>query len=138
MLDQEQSPLTTSEQLWQWTSKDPMLSRVCEYVLSGWPENLESNYIPYNQRQHELSVQDGCVLWGACIVILGKGQAPLMEQLHQSHPGMGRMKGLTRGYMWWPNMDMKKVKACTTCQEHLPVHHSTHGSGLKSHREGYT
>lgn len=50
-----------------------------------------------------------------------KGQAPLMEQLHQSHPGMSRMKGLARGYMWWPNMDMdieKKVKACTTCQEH--------------------
>lgn len=46
MLDQEQSPLTTSEQLRQWTSKDPILSRVREYVLRGWPENLDSNYIP--------------------------------------------------------------------------------------------
>ena len=83
-LDQEQSPLTTSEQLRQWTSKDSILSRVREYVLRGWPENLDSNYSPYKQRQHELSVQDGCVLWGARIVIPGKGQAPLMEQLHPS------------------------------------------------------
>nr|XP_043895059.1 uncharacterized protein K02A2.6-like [Solea senegalensis] len=121
MLDREQSPLTTSEQLRYWTTRDPILSRVREYVLRGWPDNVDSNYMPYRQRQHELSVQDGCVLWGARIVIPEKGQSPLMEQLHQSHPGMSRMKGLARGYMWWPNMDIdieKKVKTCHTCQEH--------------------
>lgn len=65
-------------------------------------------------------MQDGCVLWGACIVIPERGRALMIEQLHQSHPGMSRIKGLARSYMWWPQMDTdieNKVKACTICQE---------------------
>nr|XP_033495922.1 uncharacterized protein K02A2.6-like [Epinephelus lanceolatus] len=121
MLDQEHPPLMTSEQLKKWTTKDPILSRVREYVLRGWPKNQDRDFVHYRQRQQELSVQDGCVLWGARIVIPEKGRAPMMEQLHQSHPGMSRMKGLARSYMWWPHMDNdieNKVKSCTTCQEH--------------------
>lgn len=63
MLDQEQSPVMTSEQLQQWTSEDPESPRVCSQRMAC----LDSNCIPYKQRQHELSVQDGCVLWGALI-----------------------------------------------------------------------
>ncbi|CAI5661061.1 unnamed protein product [Oreochromis niloticus] len=100
MVDQDQEGVMTSEQLQRWTTKDPILSRV---------------------RQQELSVQDGCVLWGARVVIPERGRRPLLEQLHQSHPGMSRMKGLARSYMWWPHMENDiedKVRSCSTCQEH--------------------
>lgn len=46
----------------------------------------------------------------------------MLEELHQSHPGMSRMKRLARGYIWWPHMDAdieNKVKSCTkvgTCE----------------------
>ena len=93
MLDQEQRTLMTSGQLQKWTTTDPILSRVREYVLRGWPNNRERHFMPYRRKQHELSVQDGCVLWGAHIVIPERGQAPMMEQLHQSHPGISRRLG---------------------------------------------
>lgn len=35
MLDQGQNPLMASDQLQKWTTKDPILSRVHEYVLRG-------------------------------------------------------------------------------------------------------
>ena len=44
-----------------------------------------------------------------------------MEQLHDSHPGISRMKSLARSYVWWPHMDKdleEKVKSCDVCQQH--------------------
>ncbi|XP_025999364.1 uncharacterized protein K02A2.6-like [Astatotilapia calliptera] len=121
MVDQDQEGVMTSEQLQRWTTKDPILSRVREYAMRGWPTTQHPNFQPYRQRQQELSVQDGCVLWGARVVIPERGRRPLLEQLHQSHPGMSRMKGLARSYMWWPHMENDiedKVRSCSTCQEH--------------------
>ena len=49
------------------TRKDPVLARVFNYTLTGW-----SNYVtsyerrPYFIRRHELSVDQGFVLWCCC------------------------------------------------------------------------
>jgi hypothetical protein len=29
----------------------------------------------------------------------------VVEELHETHPGICKMKSLTRSYVWWPNMD---------------------------------
>ncbi|XP_055714741.1 uncharacterized protein K02A2.6-like [Phlebotomus papatasi] len=42
----------------------------------------------------------------------------ILQQLHESHPGMSRMKSLARGYVYWPGLDdaiEKKVRNCTDC-----------------------
>ncbi len=121
MLESIAGSLTTAEQIKHWTSKDPVLSRVCEYVLKGWPDHHDTQeFVPYKQRQQELSVRDGCVLWGAHVVVPEQGRAGLLEQLHQSHPGMSKMKGLARSYLWWPNLNSDietRVRDCTICQE---------------------
>ena len=42
-----------------------------------------------------------------------------MEELHEAHPGIVRMKGLARSYCWWPGLDKSieaKSKACHYCQ----------------------
>ena len=69
----------------------------------------------------ELSVQDGCLLWGSRVVIPPPGQPLVTEELHTSHPGMSRMKALAHSYVWWPGMDAdleRKVQHCATCQQH--------------------
>ncbi len=44
----------------------------------------------------------------------------MMNIVHDSHPGMVRMKGIARSHVWWPKMDQaleERAKSCKTCQE---------------------
>ncbi len=50
-----------------WTRKDKVLSRVSQYVITGWPETTTVE--PYRARSMELSTQDGCLLWGNRVTI---------------------------------------------------------------------
>ena len=72
----------------------------------------------FNRKRYELSVQDGCVLWGSRVVVPKKGQAKILGQLHQNHPGRARMKSLARSIVWWPETDADieaKVQSCYQC-----------------------
>ncbi|XP_057674326.1 uncharacterized protein K02A2.6-like [Corythoichthys intestinalis] len=122
MFEDLEGAAVNAKQIKRWTDKDPVLARVREFILRGWPRTMEdSSYDPYTRRKDELSTQDGCVLWGGRVVVPPPGRKTLLTQLHQGHPGITRMKGLARSYMWWPKMDTeieRLVKQCVTCQEH--------------------
>ncbi len=108
-------------QIRRWTSRDVMMSRVREYILSGWPKVLDPEFQPFHQRRTELSVRDGCVLWGARVVVPVQGREMLLKLLHQTHTGMSKMKGLARSYFWWPNMDKdveREAQLCEVCQQY--------------------
>ncbi|XP_023809022.1 uncharacterized protein K02A2.6-like [Oryzias latipes] len=131
VMEEMQGPVLRSEQIKKWTTKDPTLAKVREYIQRGWPNHKNSELKPFEVRKEELSVQDGCVLWGARTVMPARAQPYMLEQLDPAHPGMSRMKALARSYVWWPHMDLdieKKVKTCTVCQEqrkapeHAPLH----------------
>ena len=50
----DQSPLT-SNQIKQWTARDPILSRVLEFVQKGWPHEMPpEEFAPYFRRKYEL------------------------------------------------------------------------------------
>ena len=60
----------TAQQLANATRRDPVLSKVLYWTLSGWPQsNPEPAIKPQFQRKNELSVTQGCVLWGLSVVI---------------------------------------------------------------------
>ena len=104
----------------EWTKRDPVLSQVLRFILEGWPTKNNSEELnPYFTKRSELSVEDGCVLWGARVVVLPQGRSKILTELHEAHPGESRMKALARSYVWWPGMDqeiVKKVKGCDKCQ----------------------
>ena len=120
MMDLLDDSLLDPGQMKRWTAKDVVLSQVHEHVLRGWPGKVDCDLKPYHQRRTELSVRDGCVMWGARLIIPSKGRKQVLKLLHQTHSGMSRMKGLARSYIWWPGMDQeveREVQACNVCQE---------------------
>ena len=108
----------------EWTSKDPVLSQVYRYVMSGWPTTgLTEDFTPYKMRRKELSTQDGCLLWGSRVIIPPPGRSLVLQELHETHPGATKMKSLARSYTWWPKMDAaieEVVRKCDVCQESRP------------------
>ena len=34
-----------------------------------------------------------------------KGQKQMLDELHEGHPGIARMKSLARTLIWWPKLD---------------------------------
>ena len=102
-----------------WTDRDPVLSRVRRMVLHGWQPQEGVDFQPYEQRKHELSVEDGCVLWSSRLVVPLAGREAVVRLLHEGHHGISRMKALVRGVVWWPGLDSRldsKVKECVACQ----------------------
>jgi len=47
---------------------------------------------PYERRQHELTIECGCLLWGNRVIVPYKLQSYVLGELHVSHPGIVRMK----------------------------------------------
>ena len=60
---------TTSVDIARWTRRDPVLSQVYKFILNGWPGSWAKELESYARRQYELSVHQGCVLWGARVVV---------------------------------------------------------------------
>ena len=131
-----------ADQIKIWTSHDPTLSIVKKFVLQGWVETKDPNIQPYHHRKTELSVQDGCLLWGSRVIIPPQGRKRVLEELHAAHPGISRMKSLARSYMWWPNMDAEieaKVKLNVRKIENCHRQYLCYlGNGHPSHGHGYT
>ena len=95
-----------------------------QFILYGWPEAVEPRLKPYWSRRLELSVEDGCILWGSRVIIPPPGQKRMLAELHEGHPGMARMKGLAWMHMWWPGMEQEietTVHNCHECQKHRAV-----------------
>ena len=60
-------------------------------------------------------------MWGARVIVPPKGRDTLLKELHETHPGIVKMKALARSYIWWAGLDAEIemfVKDCTTCHLH--------------------
>ena len=71
LLDLSEEPISAST-MKSLTNKDPVLSRVHGMVQHGtWTSasSEDPTFRPFKQRDLELSVQDGCLLWGNRVVV---------------------------------------------------------------------
>ena len=116
--------IVSATQIAQWTDKDSTLSRVHHFILHGWPDTCpDPAFLPYFRRKEELSTVDGCVLWGSRVVIPTTARSLVVQQLHDCHPGISKMKSLARSYVWWPGLDediTRAVQTCEICQNSRP------------------
>ena len=83
--------------------------------------NVAKNLQDFWNYRDELSVLDGLVLKGSCIVIPESCRDEILDQLHEGHFGVDRTKSHARDSVYWPhiNKDIEcLVKTCDLCQEH--------------------
>ena len=120
----ESSPVSSAD-IREHTRKDPKLAKVMRFCEIGWTTNAktsqDSDLTPYVRRRDELSIQDGCVLWGSRVVVPPKLRSRLLEELHMGHSGSTRMKELARSYVWWPNLDSDLEGVTNSCSECLSL-----------------
>ena len=117
------SPVTAND-IRVWTQRDTTLSGVLYRVQHGWPTEGDADLEPYSSRRLELSSYEGCVLWGSRVVIPPPGRQAVLQELHEGHPGITRMKALSPMYVWWPGISSdieKSVRQCPQCQEMQPT-----------------
>ena len=81
------------QKLKQETMMDPVLNKLSEIIVMGWPETIKE--LPLEVRQYwsfrdELSVIDGIIMKGKSIVIPQKMQKDILKQLHTAHLGVDK------------------------------------------------
>ena len=70
LMEQVQKCPITADHIKTWTRHDPVLTHVVRFVQHGWPSGSPDKQLqPFWQKRLELSCQDGCLLWGNCIVL---------------------------------------------------------------------
>lgn len=88
-------------------------------LLFGWNENiseLKGEERVYYGKRDELSLESNCILWGLRVVIPKKLREPILQQLHESHFGIVKMKQIARSFFWWPGLDTEIEKLVDSCE----------------------
>ena len=109
----------TADEVARVTRLDKQLSRVLHYTRHGWPELVENEIRPFLLKQDYLTIEQDVLLLGIRVVVPELLRDRVLEQLHDTHPGIARMKGIARSHVWWPELDHDieyVVKGCTSCQ----------------------
>ena len=85
------------------------------YIQQGWPAQCDPNLTPFYSRRSELSLHQGCILWGSRVIVPAAGRKAVLQELHCGHPGMSQMKSLARMYVWWPGLDADVEETVRGC-----------------------
>ncbi|CAL9702513.1 unnamed protein product [Knipowitschia caucasica] len=105
----------SAQQISRATRKDAELSRLHRYIKEGWPREVAEELKVFYKKREELSVEQGCVLWGTRVVVPKKLRTAVLNEIHNGHPGIVKMKTIARQYVWWPHVDMDVEKTCKQC-----------------------
>ena len=106
----------------QESEPDPQILILKKLIIQGWRKDIKQCPAPvrsYWNFRDELSIIDGIVVKGNCIVIPLKFHPELLSLLHDdSHLGIDKCIQQAKGSVYWPNIseDIKPiVNKCEKC-----------------------
>ena len=103
------------------TMKDPVLKQVYNFAARGWPSKPPDDIRAFTARRNEISIDNGCLLWGTRVIIPASLRSRVLDILHETHIGISRMKAQARSWVWWPLLDYdieRLAKTCVTCEQY--------------------
>ena len=71
-IDQLDTAPVTSAAIQRETRNDRLLSLVFQYSMHGWPSSISADLRPYFQRRDDLSIHQGCLMWGGRVIVPDK------------------------------------------------------------------
>ncbi|KAK9510273.1 hypothetical protein O3M35_005093 [Rhynocoris fuscipes] len=108
-------PITCNE-IAKETEQDEVLQKVTQRIQQGWPVKCKDLELrPYFLNKQALTIEEGCILLGIRTVIPQTLRPQILQQLHETHSGIVRMKATAREYVWWPGMDVEIEQTCRAC-----------------------
>ena len=84
---------------------------------------------PLYSPRKEMTLYQGCLLWGIRVIVPIKLRTQILNMLHESHTGVAMMKTFAQSYVWWPGIDSDIRKLVKQCQKNqnmpviAPLHH---------------
>ena len=82
LLEQLASVPLTATQIRKITDHNPVLAKVKQYTLKGWPATVTDKQLqPYNSKRNKLSLEDGIPLWGSRVVVPPQAYDTVMKEV---------------------------------------------------------
>ena len=110
-------PVTVDE-LRRETENVSTLVEVAKRLKSWKWEPVNDQWRHYYHRRNEFQIEDGILMLGIGVVIPKVLRDRVLTELHQGHPGIVKMKALSRLHVWYPDLNSeieKLVKSCHSC-----------------------
>ncbi|XP_068235544.1 uncharacterized protein [Palaemon carinicauda] len=126
----------TAKSVARETLHNAVLARALYCTRNGWQDSkdLEEELKPFHSSQHEFSIEEGCFLWGARVVLPSGYWTQILEELHGGHLGIVGMTGLARLHVSWPNIDQdieNTVQGCSAYEATQPMPTRAEGNPWK-------
>lgn len=109
------------EEIRRETAADPELLELSNTIQNGWPNSnnkLTDKVKIYCRNKSELSVINGVVFKGKCIVIPRSLRKETLNNLHYNHMGLSKSLQLAENKVFWPTLrnELKQlVENCSIC-----------------------
>ena len=108
------------EKLKDSTQRDPILGTVYQLVQQGWPH--QRRHVPQIARRYwdfrdELSTDDGLLLKGPRLIILGERHEEYLHCLHEGHLSSNKVRENAKEHLYWIGIDADIEDYTKRCQE---------------------
>ena len=118
------------------TAKDILLVKLAHVIQNGWPiqhADLDQELYVFWIHRLNLSIVDGIIMNGTCIVILKSLQAEYLKCLHTGHFGVYTCHARAKSTVYWPGIDQditNLIGSCDVCREvqHTPCTFDEHST----------